>query len=161
MTSAPNDQETGQLSNQPAEKPDHSPKEKAFVGLSPAELDEIGAENYHGSSDHYRRDDNLDLKSGIIVNDNVTSETHQFDRNTDQEGETNDVHQRGEDGDSGPDVNSAENPGLDDAGDGDPATPDEAYEHQQTKPKAPQLHGDESAQTKDDSNNSQQQPKLG
>ncbi|MCY7350848.1 MAG: hypothetical protein LH606_09280 [Cytophagaceae bacterium] len=168
MTNTPNDQDSGQLSNQPAEKTDDSPKEKVFVGLSPAELEEIGGENYHGSGDHYRRDDNLDFKAAMITNENMTAGTHPFAPDTDQRGETNDVQQRSEDGDSDLDANSIENPALDDPGDGDTATPDDSYEHQQTKPKAPQLHGDESGggdsdapPASKDSNTSQQKPKLG
>lgn len=161
---------TGQLTDSNAQPKPRLPKEMAYVGVSATELEEIGAETYHGTGDTYQRADIQDLKDAIITNENMTAAgPATFEPGTDQRGETNDVQQRSEDGDSGYGDSDADNQGLDDAGDGDPATPDTtdgAYENQENKPKAPQQHGsdspgeDDEAGTTPNSNNSQQS-KLG
>ncbi len=161
-----NDQETGQLSNQPAEPAGRKPKEMAYVGISATELEEIGAETYHGTADAYQRNDIQDFKDAIVANENMTAAGPVlFEEGTDQRGETNDVQQRAEDGDSNAVEHPEDNPGLGDAG--DPATPADAYENQSNKPKAEQQHGSGTGELPDepgttpDSNNSQQKAKLG
>jgi hypothetical protein len=166
------DQETGQLSNQPAVPAGRIPAEKSYVGLNSQELAELGAETSSGGdSGWYQRQDNLELKAAIVARDNVTAEAAHFAPDTDQRGEGNDIHQRAEDGDArAVDADGRENPGLDDPGDGDPATSvGDSYENQdqQAKPRAERQHGSESEELPDekgttpDSNNSQQGAKLG
>lgn len=159
-----NDQSTGQLSNAPAET---GPTPKAYVGVSATELEEIGAETYHGTGDTYMRDDIQDFKDAIVANENMTAAGPvRFEEGTDQRGETNNVEQRAEDGDSQAVEHPADNPGLNDPGDGDPVT-NEAYENQENKRKAARQHGSNREELPDDpgttpdSNNSQQEAKLG
>ena len=166
------DQETGQISNVPSLGNDQRRDEKAYVGLNSRELAELGAETSSGGdSGWYQRQDHMELKAAIVARDNVESGVAHFAPDTDQRGEVNDVHQRAEDGDArAVDADSRENPGLDDPGDGDPATPDDAsYENQdqQSKPRAERQHGSDPEELPDepgttsDSNNSQQEAKLG
>ena len=166
------DQGTGQISNVPSPGNDQAREEKAYVGLNSRELAEIGAETSSGGdSGWYQRQDNMELRAAIVARDNVEPSVAQFLPDTDQRGEVNDIHQRAEDGDArAVDADPRENPGLDDPGDGDPATPDNAsYENQdqQAKPRAERQHGSDPEELPDepgttpDSNNSQQEAKLG
>lgn len=161
-----NDQSSGQLTNAPAAD---KPTPKAYVGVSATELEAIGAETYHGTGDTYVRDDIQEFKDAIVANENMAAGGPVlFEEGTDQRGETNNVEQRAEDGDSQAVEHPDDNPGLGDPGDGDPATED-AYENQdqQAKPRAERQHGSNSEELPDepgttpDSNNSQQEAKLG
>lgn len=165
------DQETGQLSTQPGLGNDQAREEKAYVGLNSRELAELGAETSSGGdSKWYQRQDALEFKAAIVARDNVEASAKSFAPDTDQRGEVN-FEQAAEDGDArGADVNSAENPELGDPGDGDPeTTTDGSYENQdqQSKPRAERQHGAKSEELPDepgttpDSNNSQQEAKLG
>lgn len=165
------DQESGQLSNVPALGNDEKREEKAYVGLNSRELAELGAETSSGGdSGWYQRQDAMELKAAIVARDNVEASAKIFAPDTDQRGEVN-FEQAAEDGDArGADVNSTENPELGDPGDGDPDTEADNSNpnpDQQSKPRAERQHGSESEELPDDSgttpdsNNSQQEAKLG